>query len=481
MNSGRRHILAMAISMVLVIQAATNSYGQAEDSTDGLTEVSLSADRFVGMSGTTEPIRRLIGNVRLIQDKTTLRSALATQWVDSDRILFEGQVLVVDEGDTLRADSVLYFRKTKIGNASGRVVLNDDEVRVLSTSTIYDVDEKHSTFDKGVTLIDSTSTLNGDGGEYFSDEKRAEFYGNVVFEDSSTTILSDSVTYLRDEESASARGSVLITVIDAADDSLATPDIFRIAGPAAFSDRSNNSNRISGRATAMRVEPDSAGVYTDTLLVNADLIYAVRSDARDSLQGSGNVVIWSGDVAALADSMQILSQDSTADELVLTGAPIVWLDDSQLTADTIKVYIIEGDVDSVFATGNVFLARPDSVSGQVQQVRGRTLSGAITDSGRDVFVVGPNAEAIHFVSRDDELQGAVRASADRIVFYVEDDEPVRISIISGVEGLYYQAEDIPVGMSLSGFLWQPQRRPTKEIVVEEWPPHMTQSIEQDTQ
>ena len=448
---------------------------QSDDSTDGLREVNLSADRFVGISGESEPIRRLVGNVLLVQDKTTLRSALATQWVDSDRILFEGQVLVVDQGDTLRSDSVLYFRKTKVGNATGDVILNDAEVQVTSTSAIYDVDAKHSTFDQGVTLIDSVSTLTGDAGEYFSDEKRAEFYGNVVFNDSTTTILADSVTYLREEELAIATGEVLITIIDSSTDSTTAPDIFRIAGPTASSDRAANSNRISGRATAMRIEPDTAGVYTDTLLVNADVISAARSDTVDILRGSGNVAIWSADVSALADSMRIESADNTADELVLTGAPIVWMDDSQLTADTVKVYIIDNQVDSVFATGNVFLARPDSVSGQIQQVKGRTLSGTLVENGRDVFTVGPNAEAIHFVSRDGELQGAVNASADRIVFYIEDDNPVRISIISGVEGQYFQKDDIPAGLNLTGFLWQPQRRPSKGTMTSEWPHYMEQA------
>lgn len=466
--------MRLAHIAILLLSFTGIAAGQSEDTTATLKEVGLSADRFVGISGSGEPIRRLIGNVRLVQDNTTLRSALATQWVDTDRILFQGNVLVVDEGDTLRADSVMYYRRTKTGNATGDVVLNDDEVRVLSTSAIYDVDDKHSVFNRGVTLIDSTSTLTGGSGEYFSDEKRARFFEDVVFQDSTTTIRSDTVVYLREEESAQAFGDVLITVIEDSPDSTMLPDIVRIAGPNAFSDRQENSNKIEGRSVAMRIEADSSGAYSDTLLVNADTLYALQADSVDLLTGTGNIMMWAGDVAALADSMLITSSDSLADEVVLTGSPIVWMDDSQLTADTIKVYVVDGEVDSVYAAGTVFLAQPDSASGETQQVTGQTLYGALGNGGEDRFTVGPNAEAIHFVSEDGELQGAVRASADRIVFYIKDEQPARISIISGVEGLYYQADDIPAGLGLTGFLWEPDRRPGKEDLMAEWPSYFNQ-------
>ena len=469
----RSCVIIFLLTAVLPLSIAT---AQVEDSTAGLKAVRLSADRFIGTTQNGEAVRKLNGNVRLLQDKTTLRSALATQWVESDRILFDGAVTIVDQGDTLTSDEVLYYRRTKIGHAKGNVVLKDAEVRVTSISAVYDVDAKHSRFDEGVTLVDSISTLTGGRGEYFSDDKRAHFTDNVVFKDSTTTIGADSLVYFRDEKIAQASGNVLINIVEDSSDSTSLADIIWIGGPVATSNRNTNTNSVTGRATALRLAADSTGAYTDSLLVNANSLSARRTDSLDVLTGGGNVMIWSLDVAARSDSMTIRSRPGRLDVIVLTGTPVVWIDDSQLVGDTIQVFVLDGEIDSVYAVGTVFLARPDSVSGEIQQVNGQTLSGSFVDDNSSVFTIGPNAEAIHFVSEGDQLQGAVRASADRIVFYVEDEDPVRISIISGVEGTYYQADDIPPGLSLTGFLWQPTRRPTDGQLKEEWPAYMFERL-----
>lgn len=477
MNSLYRHYSGLLTFLLLISSSA--AFAQKADTT-ARKEVDLSADRFIGTTSDGETIRRLTGNVRLIQETTTLRSALATQWVATDRILFDGQVSIVDSGDTLNADEVLYYRRTKIGHATGDVILRDAEVTVRSTSAIYNVDEKHSTFDKGVTLVDSVSTLTGGHGEYFSDEKRAHFSGDVVFSDSTSTIKADSLVYFREDERAEALGSVLVNILDQTSDTTAAPDKIWIAGPRATSDRRTNRSEVSGRATALRLSADSSGAYVDTLLVNANLMSSRRTDSLDVLTGGGNVMIWSDNVAARSDSLTIHSSPGGNDVIVLTGTPILWIDDSQLVGDTVQVFVRGGDIDSVYAIGTVFLARPDTVSGNIQQVGGETLDGSFMDNGMKVFTIGPNAEAIHYVTEGADLQGAVRASADRIVFYVEDDDPVRISIISGVEGTYYQADDIPSNLTLQGFLWQPDRRPTGGQIKEEWPPYMYDLVQVKT-
>lgn len=477
MNRPRRSVISFLVA-ALVVLGSSPALAQEADTT-ARKEVDLSADRFIGTTSNGESIRRLTGNVRLIQDNTTLRSALATQWVATDRILFDGAVSIIDSGDTLNADEVLYYRRTKIGHATGNVILKDAEVTVQSVSAIYDVEAKHSTFDKGVTLVDSISTLTGGRGEYFSDLKRAHFSEDVLFVDSTTTIHADSLVYLREEERAEASGNVLVNILDQSPDTTAAPDKIWIAGPQATSDRRTNRSEVSGRATALRLTADSSGAYVDSLLVNANLLSSRRTDSLDILTGGGNVMIWSDNVAARSDSLTIHSRPGGDDVIVLTGTPIVWIDDSQLVGDTVQVFVRDGDIDSVYAVGTVFLARPDTVSGNIQQVGGETLAGTFGANGMKVFTIGPNAEAIHYVTEGADLQGAVRASADRIVFYVEDDDPVRISIISGVEGTYYKTEDIPSNLTLQGFLWQPARRPSATQIKDEWPPYMNDLIPVD--
>ncbi|MEX1056015.1 MAG: OstA-like protein, partial [Rhodothermales bacterium] len=142
-------------------------------------EVEVSANLLEGDAVNGERIRRLTGDVRLRQEETRLWARRAVQYLDRREILFTGDVLVVERGDTLRADTVLYNSRLKTGSARGRVRLSDGDVFVRAPSGLYFTREKRAQFTDGVTLIDSSAVLTSRGGEYWSDEKRAEFYGEV--------------------------------------------------------------------------------------------------------------------------------------------------------------------------------------------------------------------------------------------------------------------------------------------------------------
>lgn len=177
----------------------------------------------------SETTRQLIGNVRVRQDSTRLFSDRGIEYFrpgePSYAIAFVGRVLIVEQGDSLRADSVYYDRRTKVGRATGNVRLSDGEVEVLAPSGIYFVREKRARFTEGVLLRDSTATLTSRLGTYWSDDKRAELADSVRLHAEQSYLEADSLTYFRETEVSLARGDVFIERLGGEDDAEADSSI----------------------------------------------------------------------------------------------------------------------------------------------------------------------------------------------------------------------------------------------------------------
>lgn len=155
-------------------------------------------------------VQKLIGNVQLRQGTTYLNADRAIRFRGRGEILFTGDVLIIDAGDSLWADRVRYDSREKVGRATGQVRVSDGEVLLAGPVGRYFFQDKRAVFPEKVTLVDSARVLKSRGGEYFSEDKRAEFYRRVrVFSDS-TYLEADSVTYHRRTEVSEARGHVFI-------------------------------------------------------------------------------------------------------------------------------------------------------------------------------------------------------------------------------------------------------------------------------
>lgn len=437
----------------------------------------------------TETTRRLTGNVRVRQDSTFLSSRRAVEFRApggaTRAVAFIGDVLIVERGDSLRADSVYYERRTKIGRAQGRVRLSDGEVQVLAPSGIYFSREKRARFEEGVTLIDSATTVTSRQGTYWSDDQRAELAGSVRLHAERSYLEADSLTYFREAEVSVARGDVFIERLGGEDEDAAPDSTIRtyLFGRHAVHDEQAGLSRFTGRPLLVQIRQDSAGADADTLAIRALRLEALDQGRQQRLVAVDSVRIWQGDFAAVADSVvserlrppaDRLAADTlapppaeTREETRLFGAPVAWLGASQVSGDTLRVVGTEGTVDSLFVRGAAFVAQRDSALDRVNQVRGRRLVGVFLPDSVRIFTVGPNAEALYFRRDDDgRLQGGVRASGDRVTFRFRGDEPEEL-FFPGAEGTYYDAGLLPEPFALDGFRWMPARRPSWPSLVED--------------
>ncbi len=413
----------------------------------------------------------LIGDVRLRQGDTGLRANRATEYADRDEYLFLGDVLIIERGDTLRAERVRYNKRTKIGYATGKVRLSDGEVVVYAPSGRYHTEEKRAVFEDGVTLVDSATVLTSRAGEYWSDDKRAEFYGEVHLSGDRTYLESDSVTYFRDTEVAVARGDVFIERLGGEDDDTAASDSTTrtfLFGQSAYNDNRGGVSRIRGRPLLIQLRADSTGAPTDTLLIRAGRLDVIREDSLQRLIARDSVKIWQRDFAAVADSVVYervrFEGLPVREESRLFRDPMAWFQRSEAHGDTLRVTARESAVDSLFILGSAFVAQRDTVLDRLSQLRGRYMLGLFENDSLRTLFVRPNAEAIYFLRDEDTdaLKGAVRASADRVVFDVQGEgKPKDIRFYRGVEGEYYDVALIPEPFRLDGFRWEPERRPEK--------------------
>ena len=356
-------LLAPLLLALLWLPAAAQAQEAQRDTSQARQVEIISSNSLAQVTEGGERVRKLIGNVRLRQGTTLLSADRATQYRQRDEILFVGDVLIIDEGDSLWADRVRYDSRQKVGRATGEVRVADGEVLLAGPTGRYFFNEKHAVFPEDVMLVDSARVLKSQAGEYFSRAKRAEFYRQVrVFSDS-TYLEADSVTYHRTTEVSEARGQVFIErrgdrassgeegrgkreegkrLLDANREVVARADTMALAdttqrarrpsllgrplpvdttrrallpdttartllwGSYAYNDPRRGYSRVTGRAVLVRLQPpDSAEARParpDTLIVRARQLETTRADTLRRLIATDSVRLWQSDLQAVADS-----------------------------------------------------------------------------------------------------------------------------------------------------------------------------------
>lgn len=462
------------VALVLIWSSVSVSFSQpAREDTVRAQIFGASADLAERVEVDGEFIRRLTGNVYVQHDSTSLWSNRAFEYKGGDEYLFLHDVLIVDQGDTLRADTVYYEKINKLGRARGNVSLTDGDVTVLAPSGWYYTDEKRAEFREGITLLDSLSELTSLTGIYWTDEKRAEVEGNVLLNSERTRLSADSLTYYRETEVSVARGNVFIERWGSVEEAEADSSIrTQLYGEYAYNDEHAGLSRIRGRPLMLQLREDSARTDIDTLAIRALHLEALEKEGLQRLTAVDSVQIWRRDFAALADSvvyerLEIVldtldaSSVDTLEETRLFQSPIVWVEEAQVTGDTIRVRGQAGSVDSLFVRSNAFIAQRDSVTNKIQQLKGQHLVGVFEEDSVRTFTVGPNAEAIYFRKNDEERIEGIQASGDLAVFQIKGEKPERIVFSTDIQGTLYPESLVPSPFELEGYQWSPHLRPTK--------------------
>ena len=455
-------------------------YVAADTDTTELKTAIVMGDSLSQQEENGELVQFYIGNVEGLQDSTILRADWAKRFVSREQVLLTGDVVIVDQGDSLYADTVFYDEINKIGRALGRVRLSDGEVVALAPSGIYFVDEKRARFSEGLTLNDSTAEITSRTGSYWTEEKRAELEGTVQLQAERTYMEADSLSYFRETEVSIARGNVFIERLGGEDDAEADSSIRTLLfSQWAYNDEQAGLSRIRGRPLLVQLRQDSTDAEVDTLVIQALYLEAIERDSLSRLVAVDSVQVWQRDLAAVADSVvyerleppaDTLRADTLAAERVeetrLYRGPILWVEETQVSGDTIRVKGQGDDIDSLFVRQGAFVAQRDTVTERIHQVKGQNILGVFEDDSTRTFIAGPNAETIYFRrDEDDQPDGGLQVSGDQAILRFRGDDPEEIIFPGEPQGLYYSESLLPSPFQLDGFRWLPERRPAKATLL----------------
>ena len=422
----------------------------------------------------------LLINARLCQEGTLLLADRMRQETDSI-YFFTGNVRIIEERDTIYADVVRYDEKTKIGLASGNVLMSDGAVRLRSVSTRYYSEEKRSEFDSGVEYTDSLTVLKSDTGTYWSDEAVAEFSGHVELRQLDLYLEADSIHYGRETEIMQATGNVVVERLKEVADSLdidpeewldssrniigfsSSEDRSLLFSDRAFYDGTVDSSRVSGDVFLLRLQADSTA--TDTLMVEAGTMIITRDLSGDRVIAIDSVSVVESGFSLVGDSLvYVRTNDGITEHMNsrMYGGPKAWVSDSQVTSDSLQIWGSHGAVDSLRATGTVFVASMDSALARIQQVKGRMMVAYFAQDSLRTMVVNPNAEALYYIEPNPgDSVVAVRTSADWIELSFEHGDVTDVRVVKGIEGTLYPEDLVDQVENLSGYIWEPERRPDR--------------------
>ena len=429
----------------------------------GLASTSLAQDqREIQLESDSLIIRQIDGRsvselVRpiLISDGSKLTANFGRDEGDG-YIRFWGDVVVVEEGDTLRTDRLRYDKSSKVSVAEGDVRLSDGEVVLQSPSATHYSDEDRTVFDEGVQYTDSLTILFADRAVYYTDTNMAVFSRNVRLVQDDLTLYADSVMYKREERQASAWGNIIVIRSKIGDSKQNY-----ILGETLYRDARVDSIFVGGGAKMAVIDSAEA----DTLYVSAESLF-LQGD--DSLIATDSVLVSTSSYTVTGDSLSTITDGDDLQHTSIRGSPIAWLIDTQLIADSLNL-ISSVEVDSIFGNGNVFVASLDSLSGRIQQLKGQHLTLVMRQDSLRSMLIERSAESVFFLEREEGGQlAAYRGSGDGMRFDFVQGALNDVAFYTGVEGTYYPEHLFDQLSNLAGYIWEPDQRPDRDAIASEF-------------
>src|SRR5690625_3786747 len=140
----------------------------------------------------SEPVRKLLGEVRLQADQTIIEADSAYQY--EERNLIQGfNIQIESENDIVWADTLYHNTLTGFSRLRGRVIVLSELNTLFSESVDFDRVLNVALFNTPVRFEDDRGTLLASDGYYFQNTDIAFFRGEVQLADSTQYLEADSL------------------------------------------------------------------------------------------------------------------------------------------------------------------------------------------------------------------------------------------------------------------------------------------------
>ncbi|MCI0750733.1 MAG: hypothetical protein L0Y35_02750, partial [Flammeovirgaceae bacterium] len=464
--------------------------------------------------GIKEGVRfdRLIGNVILTQNKTTIYCDSAHFYKSTNQVEAFGRVRIT-EGDsiTITANKLEYDGNLKRAKLRNNVVFTRLERATLFTDYL-DFDRPNNTalYFNGGRLVDTINVLTSRKGYYNVNTNLASFKKDVDVKNPDYTMAADSLQYnsrskiiyfvskttlidkdsnvfvyesgqydSKTRKSDLSRGVAENEGYKLESDDYSLDDIRKIYrlrgnvvmtsklekliiyGQASDAYKTKGITKIYDRAYVAKITDDE-----DTLFMRADTLVSIddKDPKKKRILAYHNVRIFKSDLQGIADSLEYRSADST---IFFYKNPVLWTQGNQMTADSISMLILNNTINKIFMDSKAFVISTDTLK-NFNQIKGRKMVAEFAGKGLKRVVVTGNGESLYFALEDKTnlLMGMNKILCSNMVIRFKEGRVTNLSFYVKPEANFIPPHEIKLDdKELSGFEWVIQDRPTKEDVV----------------
>ncbi|MBL7858743.1 MAG: Organic solvent tolerance protein OstA [Cyclobacteriaceae bacterium] len=470
------------------------------------------ADKLKGGSANGERFERLLGNVVLTQNKTTIYCDSAYFYKSKNTVEAFGRVRIT-EGDsvTITARRLDYDGNEKKAKLRNNVVFTKLAMATLYTDHLdYERPANKAYYYNGGRLVDSINVLTSQRGYYNVNSNLASFKKNVVVVNPDYTMMSDSLQYNsrtkiilfvakttvvnKDSSTFVYEGGQYDTKTKRSDlqqgagespdyaiqglqyDLDAVRSIYKIRGNVVMSSKKENLiihgqasdyyklrgiTKIYNNAFIAKVTDDQ-----DTLYMTADTLVSIESNdpAKKRILAYHNVKIFKKNLQGKADSLEYRASDST---LFFYTNPVLWTEGNQMTADSIRMLIKRNTIDKIVMVGNSFVISRDTLL-NFNQIKGRRMTAEFNGKQINRVFVEGNGESIYFALDDKTLAliGMNKIICSNIIIRFKEGRVNNLTFLVKPEANFVPPHEfITEEKTLKGFLWKEDEKPSKTDVV----------------
>lgn len=375
---------------------------------------------------------------RTLNGRDTLISKRGYYYADLDELYFKDSVVVLNPKYTMYSDTLMHNTKEKISYMLGptNIISSDSASNIYSEHGWYNHILDIGQLDKNPVLTHKEQTVVGDSIFYDRKTGIGIAYDNVTIADSvqNVRLKGNLGRYYEFTESSIVTDSALFIQIQ-------------------------DKDSLFMHADTIRSIIDTLRTKTDTSIFRLVKAYYKAKVFRHDIQ-------------AKSDSLVYTFLDST---IKLYHEPIIWSGKNQLTADYIEIRTDSSKVNEVLLSNNSIMAS-QSDTANFNQIKGKKMLGHIKNNELYRIDVFEDGGAIYFMMDKDKLVGINKIKCVNMAILLVDNEMEDIWLYKDPKGTMYPPKSLPVDERVfKNFKWQKKYRPKKWQDVFIWDKSKTDS------
>jgi lipopolysaccharide export system protein LptA len=457
-----------------------------------------------------QSIRRLLGNVSIRHDETTITCDSLYDYVGRNKFDAFSNVKVFQENSTLYGDTLIFDGATKKGKVRGKEVrLVEEEVTLVTKFLDFETNNNTVNYYGGAIITSTDSRFSSDRGKYYSNQKLFVAAGNVAFLDPDILLNTDSLEYYSETELIKFFGPTRIyndenylysekgqhnresqesefhinAFVDNGDQVLFGNNIYynqnlgqsKIVGNGLIIDTVKRINIYGNHLTydeqteyaEVTVDPLAMFIseQSDTLYLRANKLMGMSikdtlhtdSTLYNQLIGVGDVRFYREDIQGSCDSISYHSVDSV---LYMHNDPILWNDENQLTADDVSIEFRNENIHRMKFRGSSFVISQED-STQFNQIKGREMVGFFSDGKLTRLDVNGNGETVYYGRDKGEIVGVNKAESSRLSISIRENKVASIMFYESPVATLFPIDKVELqDVMIEGFAWHADKRPT---------------------